>query len=623
MSAAASFRHLSIRARVLLVLVAVALISVGTILGVAYRLGVATLTEQALDQLTSVREMKGAQIESYFELIDDQLVTLSEDRMVVAALREFSNAAGTLEEDLRRGGRNAADSERGLRLYYQDEFLPRLNENVPVERPLSDFWPEDALARALQDLYISSNPFAVGSKQLLDRSDEGTTYDGIHAEYHPLLRNFLERFGYYDVFLVDGVTGRIVYSVFKEVDFGTSLLDGPYRESNIAAAYRAAVESGAPSFTWLEDFRPYGPSYSAAGSFVASPVFDGDEALGVLIFQLPVDRINDVMTSSRSWSSMGLGQSGEAYLVGPDYRLRTESRFLIEEPEEYIQTVRDAGMDGATIRAIESLGSTIGLQVVRTEGTEQALSGETGTARFPDYRGVEVFSSYRPLRIEGLDWVLMSEIDVAEALQAVARLRNRMLVWLTLLGGGLGLLAFWFAGSLTGPIRALSVSAGDLAKGDLDTAIDVHRSDEIGELARSFDTMRISLRGLVDRQNRAIEALATPLIPIQNDVVVMPLVGEFDQARCDHLRESLVEQLHERGARVAILDLTGVPHMDDEVARALVRVAKSVRLLGARAIITGMQPALALELTDGDVQLEGIETTRSLQDAIDLAIGRS
>ena len=623
MSAAPSFRHLSIRARVLLVLATVALISVGTILGVAYRLGVTTLTEQALDQLTSVREMKGAQIESYFELIDDQLVTLSEDRMVVAALREFSNAAGTLEEDLSRGGRNAADSERGLRLYYQDEFLPRLNENVPVERPLSDFWPEDALAQALQDLYISSNPFAVGSKQLLDRSDEGTPYDGVHAEYHPLLRNFLERFGYYDVFLVDGVTGRIVYSVFKEVDFGTSLLDGPHRESNIAAAYRAAVESGAPSFTRLEDFQPYGPSYSAAGSFVASPVFDGDEALGVLIFQLPVDRINDVMTSNRSWSSMGLGQSGEAYLVGPDYRLRTESRFLIEDPEEYIQTVRDAGMDGATIGAIESLGSTIGLQVVRTEGTEQALGGEIGTARFPDYRGVEVFSSYRPLRISGLDWVLMSEIDVSEALQAVARLRNRMLVWLTVLGGGLGLLAFWFAGSLTGPIRALSVSAGDLAKGDLETAIDVHRSDEIGELARSFDTMRISLRDLVDRQNRAIEALATPLIPIQNDVVVMPLVGEFDQARCDHLRESLVEQLHERGARVAILDLTGVPHMDDEVARALIRVAKSVRLLGARAIITGMQPALALELTDGDVHLEGIDTTRSLQDAIDLAVGRS
>jgi anti-anti-sigma regulatory factor/HAMP domain-containing protein len=618
-----SFGDLSIRARVLLVLASVALISVGTVSGVAYRLGVTTLTEQALDQLTSVREMKGAQIESYFELIDDQLVTLSEDRMVVTALREFSSAARNLEGELSGGGRTSAEVERGLRLYYQDEFLPRLHSNIPVERPLSDFWPEDVLTQALQDLYISSNPFSVGSKQLLDRGDRATRYDEVHAEYHPLLRSFLERFGYYDVFLVDGATGRIVYSVFKEVDFGTSLLDGPYRESNIAAAYRAAVESGVPSFTRLEDFRPYDPSYSAAASFVSSPVFDGDEALGVLIFQLPVDRINDVMTSSRSWSSMGLGESGEAYLVGPDYRLRTESRFLIEDPDQYIQAIRGAAVDAATIAAIESLGSTVGLQVVRTEGTEQALSGETGTARFADYRGVEVFSSYRPLRIPGLDWVLMSEIDVGEALEAVARLRNRMLGWLAVLGVVLGVLAFWFAGSLTRPIRALSASAAELASGDLETAIDVRRGDEIGELARSFDTMRISLRDLVDRQNRAIEALSTPLIPIQNDVVVMPLVGEFDQERCDHLRESLVEQLHARGARVAILDLTGVPHMTEEVARGLIRVAKSVRLLGARAIISGVQPALALELTDGDVHLEGIEATRSLQDAIDSAVSRS
>jgi anti-anti-sigma regulatory factor/HAMP domain-containing protein len=318
-----------------------------------------------------------------------------------------------------------------------------------------------------------------------------------------------------------------------------------------------------------------------------------------------------------------LGESGEAYLVGPDYRLRTESRFLIEDPDQYTVALREAGVDEATITAIESLGSTVGLQVVRTEGTEQALGGETGTARFQDYRGVEVFSSYRPLRISGLQWVLMSEIDVAEALEAVAQLRGRMLLWLAVLGTILGLLAFGFAGSLTRPIRALSTSAGALASGDLDTAVDVHRGDEIGELARSFETMRVSLKELVDRQSRAIEALAAPLIPIQDDVVVVPLVGEFDQARCDHLRESLVEQMHGRGARVAILDLTGVPHMEDEVARALIRVAKSMRLLGARAIISGVQPALALGLTNGDVHLEGIETTRSLQGAIDAAMSRS
>jgi rsbT co-antagonist protein RsbR len=205
----------------------------------------------------------------------------------------------------------------------------------------------------------------------------------------------------------------------------------------------------------------------------------------------------------------------------------------------------------------------------------------------------------------------------------VFRLRNRWAAWLVVLIALMGALAFWFAGNLTGPIRALSVTAGAIARGDLGTEIDVRRGDEIGDLARSFDAMRISLSELVDRQSRAIEALSTPVIPIKDDVVVMPLIGEFDQARCDHLRETLTEHLHEHGARVAILDLTGVPHMDAEVAQGLVRVAKSVRLLGAQAIISGVGPALALKLSEGDVHLEGVTTARSLHDAIDAAFERS
>lgn len=251
-----------------------------------------------------------------------------------------------------------------------------------------------------------------------------------------------------------------------------------------------------------------------------------------------------------------------------------------------------------------------------------ALSGATGTASFRDYRGVPVLSSFRPLQLRDLDWALMSEIDEAEALEAVSRLRVRMLVALLLLVPVLGGLAFWFANNLTRPILTLSESARELADGHLDIDMDVQQGGEIGQLANSFDNMRVSLKDLLDRRSRAIEALSTPLIPIQDDVVVMPLVGEFDQARCDHLRASLTERLHETGARCAILDLTGVPRMDADVADGLIRVAKSVRLLGARAVISGVRPELALELTSADVHLEGITTTRTLRDAVDEAVGR-
>jgi rsbT co-antagonist protein RsbR len=74
------------------------------------------------------------------------------------------------------------------------------------------------------------------------------------------------------------------------------------------------------------------------------------------------------------------------------------------------------------------------------------------------------------------------------------------------------------------------------------------------------------------------------------------------------------------GARFAILDLTGVPDLDEEVAEGLVRIARSVRLLGARAIISGVQPGLAIRMADGDVGIEGVMTARTLREAIETAV---
>ncbi|UCC25867.1 MAG: HAMP domain-containing protein [Gemmatimonadales bacterium] len=616
-------RDRSIRVRVLSVLALVTLVSIGTMAVVSYRLGVRTLEQQAIDQLTAARELKGQQIEDYFQTIRDQLVTLSEDRMVVAALREFSAATATLEQELAARQLSAPDVEREVRVHYQNEFYPRLEASVDDPGPLSRYWPEDPVALSLQHLYIGDNPYALDFKHLLDASDAGTRYDEAHARYHPLLRQFLERFGYYDLFLVSATDLRIVYSVFKEVDFGTSLSAGPHRQSSLADVSAAAMGFPAASDARLVDFRPYLPSYGAPASFIASPVVEEGEVLGALVFQMPLSRINETMTSGGAWRSVGFGETGEAYLVGPDETLRTESRFLIEEREGYLAAIRAAGIDETVVRSIEAQESAVGLQPARTEGVSRALAGETGESRFRDYRDVEVFSAFRPLDIQDLNWVIMSEIDVAEAMSAVGTLGRRMAVALVVLIPLLALLAYWFSGNLVRPIQALSVTANALAGGELDQPVDMNRGDEVGDLARSFESMRVSLRDLIDRQNRSIEALSTPLIPIHDDVVVLPLVGELDRSRCQRIRDSLTHRLHERGDRCVIVDLTGVSRLDPEVADELALVAQAARLMGAKVILSGLRPQLAADLADHPETMSGIATARSLRDAIEVATGEA
>jgi anti-anti-sigma regulatory factor/type II secretory pathway pseudopilin PulG len=606
-------QRLAIRTRLLVALGIVAIIAAGATSVLGYRAARAALEAQAFERLTAVREMKAAQVEGYFEQITDQIVVLAQSRTVIDGLRQLTTARAEL-------ARLPADPEveTGLRLYYQREVVPRVTALAEFP-PVTSILPDDPVGRRLQRLYLANNPFDLGEKHLLDDAGDGSRFSQLHATLHPFMRTFLQRFGYYDIFLIDR-RGHIVYSVFKEIDFATSLTSGPHRESNLARAFRAAVEAEFAGFTRLVDFDPYLPSYGAEASFVATPVFDGDEAVGVLAFQMPVDRINAIMTSRQLWDQVGLGSSGETYIVGSDSTLRSQSRFLIEDREEYLRRVEDAGTSRAVVETIDRLDSAIGLQEVRTPGTEAARAGETGTRRFPDYRDVPVLSAFRPLQIADVDWVIMSEIDVAEAFQPAVALRNRLaMVFVVVTMGGV-IVALMLARAFSVGIERLTAAAGRLAKGDLDTEIRAVGDDEIADLAEVLDGMRIAIRQHSWDQEQAIEALSTPLIPFHNEILIAPLIGVMDAARVARLRDSVVDSVTVQSARVVIIDLTGVPELRDDAPTELARTAKAARLLGTHVILTGVRGEVALALTELTAVMDGIDVQRSLHHGIDRAM---
>ena len=338
-----------------------------------------SMEKDSFNKLTAIREMKGSQIEDYFRFINDQIITFSEDRMIVDAMKEFKKAFETAGRDLKITDSDQREIDEKLKTYYENEFFPRLKKNVDFVPKLETYWPKKTNTRILQDLYIADNPNPTGSKHLLDRAKDKSAYSMVHGKYHPIIRNFLDKFGYYDIFLVEPETGHIVYSVFKEVDYGTSLLTGPYKDTNFAEAFRHALEADRGEYVKFEDFKQYHPSYNAEASFIAAPIFDGNKKVGILVFQMPVDKINDIMTSNQKWSDVGLGETGESYIIGSDYKMRNQSRFLIEDSDNYFKMLEEIGTDPKIINMIKNFKNTIGLQEVKTKGTEAALSGEVGT----------------------------------------------------------------------------------------------------------------------------------------------------------------------------------------------------------------------------------------------------
>jgi rsbT co-antagonist protein RsbR len=140
----------------------------------------------------------------------------------------------------------------------------------------------------------------------------------------------------------------------------------------------------------------------------------------------------------------------------------------------------------------------------------------------------------------------------------------------------------------------------------------------VTERKRAEEALRqsIALEETIQAQNAVLAELSTPLIPISDQVVAMPLIGSVDSRRAQQVIETLLQGIAASGARVAILDITGVPVVDTQVADALIRAAQAVKLLGAQVVLTGIRPEVAQTLVGLGTDLRGIVTRSSLQSGI-------
>ncbi|MFQ3661267.1 MAG: PAS domain-containing protein [Chloroflexaceae bacterium] len=126
---------------------------------------------------------------------------------------------------------------------------------------------------------------------------------------------------------------------------------------------------------------------------------------------------------------------------------------------------------------------------------------------------------------------------------------------------------------------------------------------------------------VIAAQERTLRELSTPLVPISDEAVALPLIGAIDARRAHQIMETLLEGVTERDASIVIMDITGVPAIDAMVANMLIQAARAVRLLGARVIMTGVSAEAARSLVGLGADLQAIETRATLQDGIALALG--
>ena len=401
------------------------------------------LTEAHNAQIDVINTLEETSIHNYYKGIKETLLKLSEEDQVVEASKELTVGFNNFKADLALKDDDVIFLKDDLLLYYKNNFEEKFKKDnfgqtYDFENYISQLSPTSVV---LQQAYLGTDT---------DTIDDGTYYSKEHAKLSPELKDLAKHYGYYDLFIVDIDQGNVVYSAAKEIDFATSLLTGPLKDSNLAQAFVQAKAMEARDQVVMVDYKGYAPSYNAAASFMATPIWQGDKKIGVLIIQMPVERLNNLLGETE-----GRGKTGESYLVGQDHRMRTNSR-LAPDVFNSISSFR--------------LGDKA---IVKSEVVDKALKGESGVVASKNYLGQDVLSSYTPIDVLGLKWAFVTDLALDEAMESNNQLYKMVTLGIVIALGGIIFMALWFSGWLGKKIIDIAGKLGQRVSSLAQSAVDI------------------------------------------------------------------------------------------------------------------------------------------------------
>ena len=373
-------------------------------------------------------------------------------------------------------------------LEYVEEDVHLLAHSTAVIHAIERFhdaWMDmpGADGQDIRRLYRDDNPYESSERINLVDAGDGSAYSIVHEELHPWFRDYHDQRDYADIYLFD-LEGNLLYSAEKKDDFGTNLLTGPYSDTHLSRIMREAL-SIEQSATALSDYAPYAPGGGEPASFMGTPVFDHyGNRLGALVVKMPTHELDRLMAEE-----VGLGETGDAYLVGEDGILRTQPRFHNGEPR---------------------LSITLPADIVETTfhaaGAEHVIEAD-------DWRGVHAMAIGDHFEFLGVHYGVVVTQSTDETFAAARALTWQIIISAVVVTVIVSIASFFLARKMAQPIARLAQTTDRISGGELDTTVPYgEATNEIGALSKALDGFRLSSirqRELEQRQRELEEEAKT------------------------------------------------------------------------------------------------------------------
>lgn len=580
-------RRRGLRSRLSRRLVGVALVSVLLLSGVNFIFARLLINDTVESQVMALRDSRVEAVERGFGRLQANVSVLAANPSVVDALSELANEYSQLDDDI-----TDAQAEALEALYAEEVLAPFLAAGADVPSA-SELLPASPAGRYVQYHYIAENTAGFDDREMLDDAGDGSAYSAAHAVHHPLLLELMQNARMSDLLLVDAESLEVVYSTKKRIDLGTNVLEGPYGETGLREVIdelsRAAISETAVSDSWF-----YIPTAGDPVFFLASALRSGTRVVGAVITEVPVEVITAVATGDGNFESLGLGETGEIYVVGGDRTLRSDSRRWIEDPESYLTEFNKRYDDQRTADLIAAVGSPVLLQPVDNEAITAGLEGDEFVGTVTSYLGTEALAAAGPAQVGNLDWVVVAEFATSETDGALESYVGRLLLVIAILLPLIMAIGFLIARNLTKPVQVLVGAAASVADGDADTDIPDFGRNEIGDVSRQLEAMdrelKLRQQEMVDEE-AGINEMLTAVLPARLVDRVrggeQGIVDIFDTATMISLS---VDAIPDAGGADQDIVLEIIERIDEELGELMQRhgVERMRRSTGTELFVAGL-----------------------------------
>jgi methyl-accepting chemotaxis protein len=454
-------------------------------------------------------------LHAQFDSYKDLLLSLAHNRMTQEAGYGLVRAFSTYHYEVAAGSADELRSQ--LSQWYQSDYAPLYQQQTHgLAAPVDDWLASLSMdALLIQTNYMTHNAKGVKAMDELDDAGDGTIYGQQYKHYHSSFHDLVQRFGFNDLMLVDSQTLCVIYSVKKGPQLISSLKDGAFKNSQLAMIAKQMAENPNGEVV-ISDFSHSPFQFEQQVIYLGVPIFydlfSKDKPVSFLIAEVPASRFSSIMTGGFNWESLGLGKTGEAYLVAKSGTLVTELRPMHENSKDFMATLNNAG-DKASLSKnersqIERNQTAAGWMPIANSAVQQALAGKAGMGEQQDYLDRTMLTAWRPVKIGNQQFALITQQTPEEVFATMSSLSRH--VWRNVVIAALLLtaiaaaIAYAFSRHITQPITRLAQQIQQVSDNKaLSIAFAVEHQDEIGHISQALNGLFGELRTMLAEVTKA------------------------------------------------------------------------------------------------------------------------